>query len=89
MSDVPNIKVGTVIQLDGHELTVIDINIMATIDGRSAVIRACDEESAKKMQLKQMQQEHIGEEAMEGLKKLMAMFSGGKFPGIDSIEGEK
>lgn len=87
--DAPIIKVGTVVQIDGHELTVIDINMMATIDGRSAVIRVCDEESAKKMQIKQMQQEHIGEEAMEGLKKLMGMFSGGKFPGIDSIEGDK
>lgn len=89
MTEHQAIKTGTVITVDGHEITVVDINTSENVDGRSVLIRAMDDESARKFQLQKLKQEHIGEDAMDAMKKLIGMFSGGKFPGMDFTEGDK
>lgn len=69
--DAPVIKSGTVINVDGHEVVIIDLATRESPDGRSVVVRAVDKENADKIQRETIEQEQIKDETLDSLKNLL------------------
>lgn len=71
--ETPVIKSGTVINVDGHKVVVIDITSRESPDGRSLVIRAVDKDTANKIQHDAIENEKVKDEALGSLKDLLGV----------------
>lgn len=71
--ETPVIKSGTVINVDGHKVVVIDITSRESTDGRSLVIRAVDKDTANKIQHDAIENEKVKDEALGSLKDLLGV----------------
>lgn len=71
--ETPVIKSGTVINVDGHKVVVIDITSRESPDGRSLVIRAVDKDTANKISHDAIENEKVKDEALGSLKDLLGV----------------
>ena len=72
------IKTGSLIVVDGKTLVVTDIRTEEKIGGRAVHISACDQETARTAQMRNIQGNDTAQQIMDMIQKM----SGGKFPGM-------
>jgi|SRR6185295_13176635 len=72
------IKTGSLIVVDGKTLVVTDIRTEETIGGRAVHISACDQETARTAQVRNIQ----GNETTQQLMDMIQKMTRGKFPGM-------
>src|SRR5215475_13074497 len=72
------IKTGSLIIVDGKTLVVTDIRTVETIGGRAVQISACDQETARTAQVRNIQGNETAQQLMDMIQKMAR----GKFPGM-------
>jgi hypothetical protein len=72
------IKTGSLIVVDGKTLVVTDIRTEEAIGRRAVHISACDQETARTAQVRNIQGNETAQQLMDMIQKM----SQGKFPGM-------